>query len=77
MQTNRFTSTPQYKASQAVKLVAPTNSTDRLLPQALQATAALFRRGFHYYKVGVSAAALVEADQVQMGLFYDPTAAKS
>lgn len=68
MRTNRFTDTPQYEASQEIKLVAPTNSTDRLLPQALQATAAFFRPGFQHYKAGVSAAALVEADQVQMGV---------
>lgn len=77
MRTNRFTDTPQYEASQEVKLAAPTNSTDRLLPQALQATTALFRPGFQYYKAGVSASELVEANQVQIGLFDDPTAAKS
>lgn len=77
MRTNRFTDTAQYEASQEIKLVAPTNSTDRLLPQALQATARLFRPGFQYYKAGVSASELVEVDQVQIGLFDDPTSAKS
>lgn len=69
MRTNRFADIPQYEASQEVKLAAPANSTDLLLPQALQATEDIFRPGFQYYKAGVYAPELVEADLVQTSLF--------
>ncbi|WP_199337074.1 Y-family DNA polymerase [Oscillatoria sp. FACHB-1407] len=69
MRTNRFANTPQYEASQEIRLEAPTNLTDKLLPHTLEAASALFKEGFQYYKAGVSAPKLVEADEVQTNLF--------
>lgn len=72
MRTNRFVDIPQYEASQEVKLDAPTNSTDLLLPSALKAAEAIFRPGIQYYKAGVYASELVEADLIQPSLFDAP-----
>lgn len=69
MRTNRFVDLPQYEASQEVKLAAPTNRTDLLLPPTLEAAEAIFKSGFEYYKAGIYAPRLVEADQVQTELF--------
>lgn len=77
MRTNRFVDTPQYEASREVKLDAPTNNTDLLLPLALKAVEDIFRSGFQYYKAGVYASHLVEADLVQPSLFDVPTDRKS
>lgn len=72
MRTNRFADVPQYEASREVKLDAPTNSTDLLLPFALKATEAIFKPGFQYYKAGVYAPELAEADLIQPSLFDVP-----
>lgn len=78
MRTNRFVSDlPQYEASQEVRLETPTNSTDQLLHLALQAAESIFKSGYQYYKAGVYAPELIEADQVQTSLFDSPTSPKS
>jgi DNA polymerase V len=77
MRTNRFAKSPQYEVAQEIKLDAPTNSTDRLLPQALKATEAIFKPGFEYYKAAVYAPHLVEANQVQTSLFDEAASPKS
>jgi len=77
MRTNHFADIPQYGASQEVKLDAPTNSIDLLLPVALKAAEEIFKPGFQYYKAGVYAPELVEADLVQTSLFDVQTDSKS
>lgn len=72
MRTNRFVDIPQYEASREVKLMSPTNSTDLLLSPALKAAEAIFKPGFQYYKAGVYAPELVEADLIQPSLFDVP-----
>ncbi|MGA7932272.1 MAG: DUF4113 domain-containing protein, partial [Kovacikia sp.] len=77
MRTNRFADSPQYEASREARLDTPTNSTDLLLPPALQAAEAIFKSGFQYYKAGVYAPELIETDLVQTSLFDDPASPKS
>jgi len=77
MRTNRFAPIEQYQASQEVKLDAPTNSTDLLLAPALDATENIFKPDFQYYKAGVSAPELVDADRIQTELFDTQTNEKS
>ncbi len=67
-----FADIPQYEASQEAKLDVPTNRTNGLSPLTLQATENIFRSGFQYYKAGVYAPELVEADLVQTSLFDTP-----
>jgi len=69
MRTNRFTDTPQYEASQTVALSTPTNHTHILLPAVLEAAEAIFKPGFAYYKAGVYAPELLEANEQQINLF--------
>jgi DNA polymerase V len=77
MRTNRFAKIPQYEAAQEIKLDTPTNSTNCLLPLALQATEAISKPGFEYYKAAVSAPYLVEANQFQTSLLEDTPSPKS
>jgi len=77
MRTNRFAPIEQYRATQEVRLDTPTNSTDQLLPHALNAVETIFKPGFQYYKAGVSAPELVDAQQVQADLFSEPANEKS
>ena len=72
MRTNRYAATPQYEAAQEVPLQTPSNRTDILLSVALPAAVSIFQSGYQYYKAGVSAPILVEANAVQPSLF-DPS----
>lgn len=77
IRTNRFAPIEQYRATQEVRLDAPTNSTDQLLPHALKAVERIFKPQFQYYKAGVSAPELVDAQLVQADLFSEPDNEKS
>lgn len=77
MRTNRFAPIEQYQATQEVRLDAPTNSTDELLLHALKAVDAIFKPGFQYYKAGISAPELIDAELVQTDLFSTQTNEKS
>jgi DNA polymerase V len=77
IRTNRFAPIEQYRATQEVHLDVPTSSTDGLLPHALKAVEVIFKPGFQYYKAGVSASELMDADLVQPDLFSTQTNEKS
>jgi DNA polymerase V len=70
--TNRYADSPQYGANQEVRFPVPTNSTQAMLQPALDAVTAIFRHGYQYYKAGVYAPELVDANAIQGTLFDAP-----
>jgi DNA polymerase V len=69
--TDRFSSDPQYSNSVTYELAYATDATEELLGWALRGLEQLFRRGYKYKKAGVMLANLVPADQLSIRLYGD------
>ena len=69
--TNRFSTEPQYGNSITSELAYSTDSTKELLEWALKGLAQIYRSGYRYKKAGVMLNHLVPADQLSMRFFDD------
>jgi DNA polymerase V len=69
--TNRFSTDPQYGNSATFELASPTDVTDELLSWALRGLEGIYRPGFRYKKAGVMLAHLVPARGLTMRLYGD------
>jgi DNA polymerase V len=72
--TNRFAEgQAQYDNSATLELVYPTDNTQELIQNALEALGRIFRQGYGYRRAGVIMSGLVPADQVTSRLFDQET----
>lgn len=60
---------PQHVGATTIKMVYPTNSTQELLQQALEALGRIYQRGYDYRRAGIILHGLVPADQLTGRLF--------
>jgi DNA polymerase V len=71
--TNRFTTEPQYGNSVTYELAYSTDSTKELLEWALRGLGQIYRPGYRYKKAGVMLNQLVPSDQLSRRFFGDAT----
>ena len=69
--TDRFSTEPQYNNSLTYELASATDTTDELLEWTLKGLEQIFRPGFKYKKAGVMLNHLVPADQLSRRMFGD------
>jgi DNA polymerase V len=69
--TNRFSTEPQYGNSITYELAYSTDSTQELLEWALKGLESIYRPGYRYKKAGVLLNQLVPADQLSRRFFGD------
>lgn len=69
IRTNPFANTPHYVNSFTIDLPHPTAFTPELLKQARACLKAIYRKGFHYDKVGVTLGKITPLHLVQPDLF--------
>lgn len=73
IQTNRFRlDLPQYSKSLGANLIYPSDDVRCVTRVAKLGLRSLFRRGFHYQKVGICLGDLVSNQSLQMDLFNQP-----
>jgi DNA polymerase V len=68
-ETSWHASGPQHVGATTIKMIYPTNSTQELLQQALEALGRIFKRGYDYRRAGVILHGLVPSDQLTGRLF--------
>lgn len=67
--TDRFSTEPQYSNTVTYELASATDTTDELLEWTLKGLDSIYRRGFKYKKAGVMLNHLVPADQLSIRMF--------
>jgi DNA polymerase V len=75
--TNRFSTEPQYGNSVTYELAYSTDSTKELLEWALKGLESIYRAGYRYKKAGVILNQLVPADQLSRRFFGDESFERS
>jgi DNA polymerase V len=75
--TNRFSTEPQYGNSVTYELAYSTDSTKELLEWALKGLETIYRAGYRYKKAGVILNQLVPADQLSRRFFGDESFERS
>jgi DNA polymerase V len=75
--TNRFSTEPQYGNSATYELAYSTDSTKELLDWALKGLEQIYRPGYRYKKAGVMLNGLVSADQLSRRFFGDASFERS
>jgi DNA polymerase V len=75
--TNRFSTEPQYGNSATYELAYSTDATKELLDWALKGLEHIYRPGYRYKKVGVMLNGLVPADQLSRRFFGDASFERS
>ena len=69
IETSSHASEPQPVGATTIKMVYPTNSTQELLQQALEALKRIYEPGYDYRRAGIILHGLVPADQLTGRLF--------
>jgi len=75
--TNRFSTEPQYGNSATYELAYSTDSTKEFLDWALKGLESIYRPGYRYKKAGVMLNGLVPADQLSRRFFGDASFERS
>ena len=78
LQTNQHSAIDrQYRNNIQIKLDTPTDSTIKLIKEALKGLKQIYRPGFRYKKVSVNLTGLIDRNQVQTDLFSAPHKSES
>ena len=78
LQTNQHSVVDkQYRNSITIKLDTPTDSTIKLIKEALKGLKRIYKPGFRYKKVSVNLTGLIDRNQIQTDLFATPHKSES